>query len=99
MRRANKAIDRGDAVAASNYFNKILELDPENSLAKTGVEKVDEYTNIVSIERERQKNKDRIEYLWNRSDRFYKRASLSGQKNLWDIYLILILKISRQKTV
>lgn len=80
MRRANKAIDRGDAVAASNYFNKILELDPENSLAKTGVEKVDEYTNIVSIERERQKNKDRIEYLWNRSDRFYKKGELVRAK-------------------
>lgn len=80
MKQANKSIEKGNAVDAVKYFNKVLELDAENSLAKTGIEKVDEYTYIVSVEREREKHKEQIEYLWKRSEKFYKRGDLVRAK-------------------
>ncbi|MCL2390534.1 MAG: PorV/PorQ family protein [Endomicrobia bacterium] len=80
MERAEKAIDKKDAVTAANYYRKALELDPENTMAKNGLEKVDELTDQVSVLREREKNKQRIEYLWNRYEKFYKAGELVRSK-------------------
>ncbi len=87
MKEADKAITKGDAVKASNYFRQVLELDPENSLAKTGLERVDEYTHAASVERDRLRNKDRIEYLWNRSEGFYKKGDLVRSKEALNFIL------------
>ncbi|MDR1696059.1 MAG: PorV/PorQ family protein [Endomicrobium sp.] len=80
MQKAEKAIDKSDAVNAANYYRKVLELDPENAIAKNGVERVDELTAQSSVLREREKNKDRIEYLWNRYTRFYRSGELVRAK-------------------
>jgi tetratricopeptide (TPR) repeat protein len=76
LRSGNKALQNGNAVKARKNFNKILEIDPENALAKNGIEKTENYTNKVSIEVERDKNRKRIEYLWKRSKDFYKKGDL-----------------------
>ncbi|MCL2334704.1 MAG: PorV/PorQ family protein [Endomicrobia bacterium] len=80
MKKADSAIADGDVVSATNYFNKVLELDPENSLARTGIERVDEYTKLAMQARDREKNRERIEYLWARSENFYKQGELVRSK-------------------
>ena len=75
MRKADAALDKGNVVKAAKYYSRILELDPENTLAKTGIERVNLYSDEVGIERERQKNSERIQYLWAR----YQNFSLHGE--------------------
>jgi tetratricopeptide (TPR) repeat protein len=80
MKKADNAINKGDAATASKYFRMVLEFDPENTFAKDGLAHVDEYTRKASVERDRIKNRDRIEYLWGRSENFYKQGELVRAK-------------------
>ncbi|MDR2191806.1 MAG: PorV/PorQ family protein [Endomicrobium sp.] len=80
MQKAAKALNNGDAAKASKFFRLVLELDPENSFAKDGLNNIDEYTRQATLERERIKNKDRIEYLWGRSEKFYKEGEFVRAK-------------------
>jgi tetratricopeptide (TPR) repeat protein len=76
MQKANNALKKGDIVKAKRNFNKVLDMDPGSLLAKKGLEQSDEYSNQVKLEMERNKNRARIEYLWNRSQKFYKKGDL-----------------------
>jgi tetratricopeptide (TPR) repeat protein len=76
MQKANNALKKGDIVKAKKNFNKVLNRDSENLLAKKGLEQSDEYSNQVKLEIERNKNRVRIEYLWNRAQKFYKKNDL-----------------------
>ena len=80
MQKAAKALNTGDVTKASKFFRLVLDLDPENSFAKDGLNNIDNYTKQASIEREKIKNKDRIEYLWGRSDKFYREGELVRAK-------------------
>jgi tetratricopeptide (TPR) repeat protein len=80
MQKAAKALNKGDAAKASKFFRLVLDIDPENSFAKDGLNNIDEYTRLASLERERIKNKERIEYLWERSEKFYKEGELARAK-------------------
>ncbi|MCL2485176.1 MAG: PorV/PorQ family protein [Endomicrobia bacterium] len=80
MKKAESALDKGNAVSAADNYRKVLELDPENTIARKGIENVDELTNDVSILRDREKNKNRIEYLWKRYEGFYKKGELVRAK-------------------
>jgi tetratricopeptide (TPR) repeat protein len=80
MQKANNALKKGDIVKAKKNFNKILDIDPSNLLAKKGLEQSDEYSNQVKIEIERDKNRARIEYLWDRSQKFYEKGDLVHAK-------------------
>ncbi|MCL1971564.1 MAG: tetratricopeptide repeat protein [Endomicrobia bacterium] len=75
MRKADAALDKGNVVKAAKYYSRVLDLDPENTLAKTGIERVNLYSDEVGVERERQKNSERIQYLWAR----YQNFSLHGE--------------------
>jgi hypothetical protein len=60
MTKANNALALGDAVKARRYYNKVLSMDPENLLVKSGIEKTEAYTSEVLKERNRDKNRKRI---------------------------------------
>ncbi|MDR2395986.1 MAG: PorV/PorQ family protein [Endomicrobium sp.] len=89
MRKANNALKKGDIVKAKENFNKVLDMDSVNLLAKKGLEQADDYSNQVSIEMQRDKNRARIEYLWDRSQKFYKEGDLVHARK----YLGLILDL------
>lgn len=76
MKKANNALKKGDIVKAKEHFNKVLDMDPINLLAKKGLEQADDYSNQVAREMQIDKNKTRIEYLWERSQKFYKEGDL-----------------------
>ncbi|MDR2818432.1 MAG: PorV/PorQ family protein [Endomicrobium sp.] len=80
MTKANNALALGDVVKARRYYNKVLSMDPENLLAKSGIEKTEAYTSEVLKERNRDKNRKRIEYLWKRFKKFYKDGDLVNAK-------------------
>jgi tetratricopeptide (TPR) repeat protein len=94
MRKANLALEKGDAAKAAKNFSKVLEIDPDNTLAKTGIERVNQYSEEVEIERERQKNSERIQYLWARYENFYLQGELVRAKES----LNFILDIDSQNT-
>lgn len=87
MRKATLALDKGDVTKAAKNYSKVLELDPENTLAKTGIERVNEYSEEVDIERERQKNSERIQYLWARYENFYMKGELVRAKEALNFIL------------
>jgi tetratricopeptide (TPR) repeat protein len=80
MKRGNKALEKGDVIEARKNFEYVLELDSENALANDGIEKIEDYTRMVSIEKAKAKNKKSIEYLWNRAQKFYKKGELVHSK-------------------
>jgi tetratricopeptide (TPR) repeat protein len=80
MQKAAKALNKGDAAKASKFFRLVLDIDPENSFAKDGLNNIDEYTRLASLERERMKNRERIEYLWERSEKFYREGEFARAK-------------------
>jgi tetratricopeptide (TPR) repeat protein len=80
MTKANDALANGDIVRARKYYNKVLDIDPENLLAIGGIEKTEVYTSDVSVENNREKNRKRIEYLWKRFKKFYKNGKLVNAK-------------------
>ena len=76
MKKAEKALDRNDVVTADKYYRKALDLDPTNKSAKYGIEKGELATHNVKVEQERAENSERIEYLWSRYEKFYKKGDL-----------------------
>ena len=76
MDKAQKALDKKDAVTANSYYEKVLELDPTNRAAKNGIEKAEELTKDVKVVQARAENSKRIEYLWSRYEKFYKKGDL-----------------------
>ena len=76
MKKADKALSKNDVVTADKYYRKALELDPTNKSAKYGIEKGDLATHNVKVEQERAENSERIEYLWARYEKFYKKGDL-----------------------
>lgn len=87
MRKANLALEKGDVTKSAKNFSKVLELDPENTLARTGIEKVNEYSEQVEIERERRKNSERIQYLWARYENFHMQGELVRAKEALNFIL------------
>jgi len=76
MKKAEKALAKNDVVTADKYYRKALELDPTNKIAKYGIEKGELATHNVKVEQARIENKERIEYLWARYEKFYKKGDL-----------------------
>lgn len=76
MAKAKKAMDKNDVVTADKYYRKALEIDPTNRSAKIGIEQGEQATQKVKIEQARAENSDRIEYLWSRYEKFYKKGDL-----------------------
>lgn len=76
MKKADKALAKNDVVTADKYYRKALELDPTNKPAKYGIERGDLATHNVKVEQARAENSDRIEYLWARYEKFYKKGDL-----------------------
>ncbi len=76
MRKADKALSKNDVVTADKYYRKALDLDPTNKSAKYGIEKGEVATHNVKVEQERAVNSERIEYLWSRYEKFYKKGDL-----------------------
>ena len=76
MKKADKALNRNDVVTADKYYRKALDLDPTNKTAKYGIEKGELATHNVKVEQERAVNSERIEYLWSRYEKFYKKGDL-----------------------
>lgn len=76
MRKADKALKKNDVVTADKYYRKALDLDPTNKTAKYGIEKGEVATHNVKVEQERAENSERIEYLWSRYEKFYKKGDL-----------------------
>ena len=76
MKKADKALSKNDVVTADKYYRKALDLDPTNKSAKYGIEKGELATHNVKVEQERAVNSERIEYLWSRYEKFYKKGDL-----------------------
>jgi len=76
MRKADKALKKNDVVTADKYYRKALDLDPTNKPAKYGIEKGELVTHNIKVEQERAVNSERIEYLWSRYEKFYKKGDL-----------------------
>ncbi|WP_372518865.1 tetratricopeptide repeat protein [Candidatus Ruminimicrobiellum ovillum] len=76
MKKADKALKKNDVVTADKYYRKALDLDPTNKTAKYGIEKGEVATHNVKVEQERAENSERIEYLWSRYEKFYKKGDL-----------------------
>lgn len=76
MKKADKALNRNDVVTADKYYRKALDLDPTNKSAKYGIERGELATHNVKVEQERAENSERIEYLWSRYEKFYKKGDL-----------------------
>lgn len=76
MEKADKSFAKNDIVTADKYYRMALELDPTNKVAKFGIEKCEQVSKNVKIEQARAENRDRIEYLWKRYEKFYKRGDL-----------------------
>lgn len=80
MKKAQAALDKKDAVNASKNYRLALEIDPENSLAKTGLEQVAVLTGEVKAETQRIEHTKRIEFLWDRANYYYKAGDLVRSK-------------------
>ena len=76
MAKANKALSKNNIVTADKYYRKALDLDPTNKSAKYGIEKGELATHNVKVEQARAENSERIEYLWSRYEKFYKKGDL-----------------------
>lgn len=76
MTKAKKAMDKNDVVTADKYYRKALDLDPTNRSAKIGMEQGEQSTHKVKVEQARAENAERIEYLWSRYEKFYKKGDL-----------------------
>ncbi len=76
MKKADRALNKNDVVTADKYYRKALDLDPTNKSAKYGIEKGEVATHNVKVEQERAENSERIEYLWSRYEKFYKKGDL-----------------------
>ncbi|MDR2399616.1 MAG: hypothetical protein LBD61_04230 [Endomicrobium sp.] len=87
MNKANNALSKGDVVKARKYYGKVLSRDPENLFAKGGMEKTESYTYDVLVEKNRQTNRKRIEYLWKRFNTFYKEGELVNAKESLEFIL------------
>ncbi|MCL2144688.1 MAG: tetratricopeptide repeat protein [Endomicrobia bacterium] len=87
MRKAESALDKGNVTKSAKNYSKVLEIDPENTLAKTGIERVNLYSEEVEIVRERQKNSEEIQYLWARYQNFYAQGELVRAKEALNFIL------------
>lgn len=76
MKKAAKALEKNDVVTADRYYRKVLELDPTNKVAKLGIEQSEVVTDNVKVQQSRAENSERIEYLWKRYEKFYKKGDL-----------------------
>ena len=76
MKKANKALSKNNVVTADKYYRKALDLDPTNKSAKYGIENGEVVTHNVKVQQERAENSERIEYLWSRYEKFYKKGDL-----------------------
>lgn len=76
MKKAAKALAKNDVVTADKYYRKALELDPTNKSAKLGIERSEQVTEAVKVQQARAENSERIEYLWSRYEKFYKKGDL-----------------------
>ncbi|MEA5000433.1 MAG: tetratricopeptide repeat protein [Endomicrobiaceae bacterium] len=76
MAKAAKSLEKNDVVSADRYYRKVLELDPTNRVAKLGIEQSEAVTNSVKVQQSRAENSKRIEYLWKRYEKFYKKGDL-----------------------
>lgn len=81
MKKANKARENNNVVKADRYYRKVLDLDPENRVAKSAIEDLETATNDVKALQDRDVNNDRIVYLWERYQKFYKKGDLVRAKN------------------
>ncbi len=53
-----------------------MEIDPGNKSAQLGIEHTEDITDSVKVLEARSENKGRIEYLWDRYEKFYKKGDL-----------------------
>lgn len=81
MKKADKAREKNNVVKADRYYRKVLELDPENRVAKSAIEDIGSATSDVKALQERDANSDRITYLWERYEKFYKKGDLIRSKD------------------
>ena len=76
MKTATEAFDKNNMVKAEKYYRKVLELDPENNVAKNYIEAIEHTTDDIKVLQNRDKNSDRIQYLWDRYEQFYKKGNI-----------------------
>lgn len=76
MNTATKAFNKNNMVKAEKYYRKVLELDPENNIAKNYIEAIEHSTEDIKVLQDRDKNSERIKYLWDRYEQFYKKGNI-----------------------
>jgi tetratricopeptide (TPR) repeat protein len=80
LKKANKALDKGDIIEARENFNRVLSKEPDNISARNGMDKIENYNREIFLEKQREKNRKQIEYLWKRSQKFYKHRDFVHSK-------------------
>jgi len=76
MEKATNAFNKNNMVKAEKYYRKVLEIDPENNVAKNYIEAIEHTTDDIKALQDRDKNKERIQYLWDRYEKFYKKGNI-----------------------
>ena len=76
MDTATKAFNKNNMVKAEKYYKKVLALDPENNVAKNYLEAIEHSTDDIKVLQDREKNSERIQYLWDRYEKFYKKGNI-----------------------
>ncbi|MCL2388991.1 MAG: tetratricopeptide repeat protein [Elusimicrobia bacterium] len=92
MTRAQRALSRNNTVSAGRYFRRVLEIDPENLIARAGLDDVREITASVRAEHLRMQHAERIEFIWNQADHYFRNGELVRARR----YLGEILEIDPQ---
>jgi len=76
MKKATEAFDKNNMVKAEKYFRKVLDIDPENNVAQNYIEAIERTTDDIKALQNRDQNKERIQYLWDRYEKFYKKGNI-----------------------
>ncbi len=72
--KAEAALDRKDVVTANRYFGDVLEFDPENPAARSGLAKTAQMTEEVRKDRLWEKNAGKIQEFWKNGVALYRKG-------------------------
>lgn len=89
LRKGNESLEKKDYIFAKVFFDKVLNFEPENGVARAGLENVERKLLEVKQEKTRQQNRAKINSLWKMGIYYYLKGDFVKSKDrFYDILAI-----------
>lgn len=81
LKKAKVSFDRKDYITSKKCYDTVLKLDPENTDAKSGIEKINQELAQIKQQKINQQNAKKITQLWNEAVKYYTKGDFLKSKD------------------